>query len=265
MLAQRRSSFMMRNNDTMQLVARSVQRERRLRRFSVLRLAFLLLLYLVSLAAAGMYFAVVTVNRDLPDDLTALVDYQPSRKSTVYSADGETVGEFTFENRKLGTLDRMPPHVPGAFLSAEDRRFYQHGGFDLVGIVRAAINNLRSDKKQGGSTLTQQIIKQTLLASEENIDTEGLTPSEIAKAKKRAKYQRKLKELILAVRVERELKKTEILAIYLNHVYLGNGAYGVAAAAEAYFGKDVQNLTIAEAALLAGLVASPTSMHRPPT
>ncbi|HPH70619.1 MAG TPA: transglycosylase domain-containing protein, partial [Kofleriaceae bacterium] len=158
----------------------------------------------------------------------------------------------------------MPPHLPAAFLSAEDRRFYNHGGFDFIGIVRAAVKNLRSDGiKQGGSTLTQQIIKQTLLANEEEIDTAGMTPVEIAKAQKRAKYQRKLKELILAVRVERELSKAEILSIYLNHVFLGR-AYGVAAAAEVYFGKDVENLTIAESALLAGLVASP-SKYAPTT
>lgn len=252
---------------TLQLVATAAQsskRERRLRRFSILRLLLLLFVYGISLAAAGVYFAVVRTNRDLPSDLTALLDYQPSRKSVVFSADGEKVGEFTLENRKIVALERMPPHLPAAFLSAEDRRFYNHGGFDFIGIVRAAVKNLRSDGiKQGGSTLTQQIIKQTLLANEEEIDTAGMTPVEIAKAQKRAKYQRKLKELILAVRVERELSKAEILSIYLNHVFLGR-AYGVAAAAEVYFGKDVENLTIAESALLAGLVASP-SKYAPTT
>ena len=238
---------------------RSSTRRRSLRRFSILRLLFLLLVYGLSLAAAGVYYAVVTVNRDLPADLSALLDYQPSRKSLVFSADGEKVGQFALENRKIVALERMPPHLPAAFLSAEDRRFYQHGGFDIVGIARAAIKNFRSDGvKQGGSTLTQQIIKQTLLANDEEINTDGLTAAEITKAKKRAKYQRKIKELILAVRVERELSKAEILSIYLNHVFLGR-AYGVAAAAEVFFGKDVANLTIAESALLAGLVASPST------
>ncbi|MBP9086487.1 MAG: PBP1A family penicillin-binding protein [Kofleriaceae bacterium] len=240
-------------------MARSPKRRRSLRRFSVLRLLLLLAVYGLSLAAAGAYFAVVTVNRDLPADLSALLEYQPSRKSLVFSADGEKVGQFALENRKIVALERMPPHLPAAFLSAEDRRFYQHGGFDVIGIARAAIKNFRADGvKQGGSTLTQQIIKQTLLANEEAINTDGLTASEIAQAKKRAKYQRKIKELILAVRVERELSKAEILSIYLNHVFLGR-AYGVAAAAEVFFGKDVENLTIAESALLAGLVASPST------
>jgi penicillin-binding protein 1A len=155
----------------------------------------------------------------------------------------------------------MPPHVPAAFLSAEDRRFYQHPGFDPSGIVRAAIKNFRSSGsiKQGGSTITQQIIKQTLLSNEEgDLDDLGLTPEQIKAQKKLAKYKRKMKEVVLAVRLERELSKAEILSIYLNHVYLGHGAYGVGAAAEAYFGKEVDDLTIAEAAMLAGLVASPT-------
>ena len=114
------------------------------------------------------------------------------------------------------------------------------------------------DIKQGGSTITQQIIKQTLLAGEEQIGALDMTPEGYAKERKAQKYRRKMKELILAVRLERELTKAEILSIYLNHVYLGHGAYGVGAAAETYFGKEVEDLTIAEAAMLAGLVASPT-------
>lgn len=237
----------------------ALQSPPRLRAFSVLRWMFLLALYGASLAAAGVYFAVVTLNRELPATMTQLLEYQPSRKSLVFSRDGERVGEFSQENRKHTPLDRMPAHLPAAFLSAEDRRFYQHSGFDIFGIARAAIANFRGTGiRQGGSTLTQQIIKQTLLADEEHLQLEGLPQSVAAALQKQAKYKRKMKELILAVRLERELTKSDILSIYLDHVYLGNGAYGVGAAAEAYFGKDVADLTIAEAALLAGLVASPS-------
>ena len=226
--------------------------------FSILRWLFLLLVYGLSLGAASVYFAIQMLNEDLPGDLSRLVDYQPSRKSTVISTDGEEIGTFSIENRRVVPLDRMPPHVPAAFISAEDRRFWVHPGFDVIGIARAAIKNFSSsDVKEGASTLTQQIIKQTILADEEKIPEGVFSPDEFRKLARLNKYQRKMKELILAVRVERELTKAEILSIYLNHIYLGHGAYGVGAAAETYFGKDVENLTIAEAALLGGLVAAP--------
>ncbi len=212
------------------------------------------------MAASAGYLAVTTVNKELPKDLTALLDYQPNRKSIVLSSDGEEVGAFSIENRRIIALERMPPHVPAAFLSAEDRRFYRHQGFDLLGIARAAIRNFSQDGeiRQGGSTITQQIIKQTLLVGEESIGAVDLSPSERAKLQKALKYRRKMKELILAVRLERELTKAEILSIYLNHIYLGHGAYGVAAAANVYFGKEVEDLTVAEAAMLAGIVSTPT-------
>ncbi len=236
------------------------KRRRRISRFSVLRFLLLLLVYGVSLAAATLYFVVDSINRELPQDLTQLLDYKPYRKSVVLATDGDEIGSFSIENRKLVTLDRMPPHVPAAFLSAEDRRFYQHGGFDPLGIVRAAWKNFRSPSiKQGGSTITQQILKQTLLANVEgDLSDTGMTPEQLAAAKRLAKYRRKMMEVVLSVRLERELTKAEILQIYLNHVYLGHGAYGVGAAAQTYFGKEVEDLTIAEAAMLAGLVASPT-------
>jgi penicillin-binding protein 1A len=241
-------------------VTKRRRKRRRIRAVSPWRLLLLLLVYGLSLGAACLYLAISTINEDLPEDLTKLLDYQPNRRSVVLSSDGEEVGSFSFENRRIIPLERMPPHVPAAFLSAEDRRFYTHPGFDLAGIVRAAWKNFRSEGiKQGGSTITQQIIKQTLLSKEEgDLSDLGLPPQELAAERRLQKYRRKMKEIILAVRLERELTKAEILSIYLNHVYLGHGAYGVAAAAETYFGKEVEDLTIAEAALLAGLVASPT-------
>jgi penicillin-binding protein 1A len=237
-----------------------VRRRKTLHKISTLRLPLLLLVYGLSLGAACLYFAITTINADLPKDLTKLLDYHPNRKSVVLSSDGEEIGEFSIENRRMVPLDRMPPHVPAAFIATEDHRFYEHGGFDAIGIVSAAWDNLKSGKtKRGGSSITQQIIKQTLLVNEEGDLSElGLSPDELRKDKKLQKWRRKLKELILAVRLERELTKAEILEIYLNHVYLGHGAYGVGAAAETYYGKEVEDLTIAEAAMLAGLVASPT-------
>ena len=239
---------------------RPPRKRRRIRAFSVLRFLFLLLIYGASMGAAAAYLVITTINKELPEDLSELLDYQPNRKSIVLSSDGEEVGTFSIENRRIIALERMPPHVPAAFLSAEDRRFFRHTGFDPLGIARAAIRNFRSDGeiRQGGSTITQQIIKQTLLAGEEAIGAMGLTPDEREKLAKSQKYRRKMKELILAVRLERELTKAEILSIYLNHVYLGHGAYGVAAGAQTYFGKEVEDLTVAEAAMLAGVVSTPT-------
>jgi penicillin-binding protein 1A len=215
------------------------RRRRRLRAFSVLRLVFLLVVWGASIGAAVLYYAITTINAELPADLTQALRYQPTRKSLVYSTDGELIGVFAIENRKEVPLDRMPPHVPAAFVAAEDQKFWEHPGFDLVGIGRAAYKNWRQDTREGASTITQQVTRMLLLSNEQS-------------------YRRKMQEIVLAVRIERELSKAEILTIYLNHAYFGNGAYGVAAAAETYFGKDVENLTIAEAAMLAGLVKAPS-------
>ncbi|MBV8763211.1 MAG: PBP1A family penicillin-binding protein [Deltaproteobacteria bacterium] len=237
-----------------------LRHRRGLGRVVPLRLLVLGLVYGLSLGAAVFYYAITSINEDLPPDLTKLLDYQPNRKSIVLSSDGEEVGTFSIENRRIVPLERMPSHVPAAFIATEDHRFFEHHGFDPVGIVHAAVDNLRSGRtKRGGSGITQQIIKQTLLNEEEgDVSDLGWSPERIAEEKKTQKWKRKLKEVILAVRLERELTKAQILSIYLNHVYLGHGAYGVGAAAEAYFGKEVEDLTIAEAAMLGGLVASPT-------
>src|SRR5262249_29471894 len=152
----------------------------------------------------------VTINAQLPKDLAQLTEYQPNRKSLVFSADGEEIGAFAIENRTFVRLERMPPHLLAAFVSAEDRRFWEHPGFDIVGILRAAWANMGSGGgaiKQGGSTIPQQIVKQTLLAGEEDIDTTGMTDDQARSAKKHAKYLRKMKELVLSVRLSRELTK----------------------------------------------------------
>ncbi|WP_035041341.1 penicillin-binding protein 1A [Desulfovibrio sp. X2] len=184
----------------------------------------------------GLY---LWASRDLPNFKT-LTDYRPPLVTTVYARDGQIMGYFYREKRFLATLPQMAPYVPKAFLAAEDAGFYQHDGVDPAAIFRAFLRNLTAGGiKQGGSTITQQVIKRLLLSSEKS-------------------YQRKLKEAILAYRLEKYLTKDEILTIYLNHIYLGAGAYGVEAAARTYFGKHVADLTLAEAAMLAGLPQAPT-------
>ncbi len=216
------------------------RRRRRIRALSILRLLALLIVYGASAAAAFAYLAVMTINAGLPRDLTRAFDYQPNRKSVVISADGEEIGSFFIENRQVVPLDRMPPHVPAAFIASEDARFWEHPGFDVIGIGRAAWKNFTAgETRQGASTITQQVIKLLIVGNERS-------------------YERKLKEIVLAVRIERELSKPEILAIYLNQIFLGNNAYGVQAGAQTYFGKNVENLTVAEAALLAGVVPAPS-------
>jgi penicillin-binding protein 1A len=214
--------------------------QRPLARFSVLRLAALLAVYGWCGGAGAAYYMYSSFDKELPDDLAAALDYHPSRATLVYSADGELIGEFFLQKRKVVPLDRIPTHVSQAFISAEDRRFWHHPGFDVFGIIRAAhANFVGGGVRQGASTITQQVTRMLMLSQERTLS-------------------RKAKELILSVRVERELSKTDILHIYLNHVYLGHGAYGVQAAAEIYFGKDVDHLTVAEAAMLAGLPQAPT-------
>ena len=185
------------------------------------------------------YVTLTWYNKQLPDDLSAVSDFQPEKLSQVFSDDGELIGEFFLERRIVVPLEKIPRHVSGAFLAAEDGRFYQHPGLDFLGILRAMVVNLQAGAVvQGGSTITQQVVKNLLLTPERSLD-------------------RKVKEAILSFRIENELTKDQILAVYLNMVYLGHGAYGVQAAAQAYYGKDVEDLDVAEAALMGGLVKAP--------
>lgn len=179
---------------------------------------------------------------DLPS-ITRLGDYRPPLATTVLARDGSLMGLFYNEKRFLIALNDMPAYVPRSFLAVEDSDFYNHGGVDPIAIVRAFIVNLRSGKaSQGGSTITQQVIKRLLLSPERT-------------------YERKLKEAILAYRLERYLTKDEILTIYMNQTFLGANAYGVEAAARTYFGKHAAELTLAESALIAGLPQAPSGYN----
>lgn len=170
-----------------------------------------------------------------------LADYRPPIVSQVFGADGNLVGEFYLERRTVVPVEKIPKKLIQAFVAAEDANFYKHKGIDYLGIARAAFKNLISlRKKEGASTITQQVAKSMLLTPEK-------------------KYSRKLKEAILATRMEKMLTKDEILYIYLNQIYMGAGSYGVQLAAETYFGKDVEQLNLAEMAMLAGLPKAPNT------
>jgi len=191
-------------------------------------------------AGAGLFY---WASSELPT-IKQITDYNPPLTTTIYSSKNKTLGYLSEENRFLRSKDQVPRRVRRAFLAAEDSGFYEHGAIDFMGILRAAIKNLRAGQiVQGGSTITQQVVKSLLLTPQRS-------------------YKRKLKEAILAYRLEKYLSKDEILTIYLNDIYLGEGAYGVEAAARVYFGKHAEELTVAESALIAGLPKAP-SLYNP--
>ena len=176
--------------------------------------------------------------QDLPP-ITGLHEYQPSLVTRVYSADKQVIGQFFVERRILVPLEKIPRYLVNAVVAIEDSRFFEHRGLDFVGIARAAITNLVSGKiRQGASTITQQLARSLFLSPKRD-------------------YERKAKEALLALKMEQILGKEQILELYLNQIYFGHGAYGVQSAAQTYFGKDVGQLTVAEAAYLAGLPKGP--------
>jgi len=198
---------------------------------------------IISLALVGSGVGLVGVYFWAASDLPGfknLTEYHPPVVSTVFTHDGKVLGNLYAEKRFLANLTEMPAYLPKAFLAAEDSSFYQHEGVDPVAVFRAFLRNMQAGgARQGGSTITQQIIKRLLLTPERSL-------------------KRKIKEAILAYRLERYLTKDEILTIYLNQIYLGSRAYGVESAARTYFGVHVQQLTLAQAAVLAGLPPAPS-------
>ena len=202
---------------------------------------FLLGFALILLAAAGSAAAILyrEFTTSLPP-VEKLLDYRPPVATRVFAADGTQIGEFFFEKRYLVPIYKIPQTVQLAFVAAEDQNFFEHTGIDYVSILRAAITNYSAGStRQGASTITQQVVKSLLLTPERS-------------------YERKIKEIVLSYRLERQLTKDEILYLYLNQIYLGNGAYGVQAAALEYFGRDVAELSLAQAAMLAGLPQAPS-------
>jgi penicillin-binding protein 1A len=189
--------------------------------------------------AAGV--AMVMAYPNLPD-ISDLSDYRPKLPLRVFSADGVLMGEFGEERRHLTPIAEIPKVMKDAVLSIEDARFYQHGGVDYLGILRAGIANIGRVKSQGASTITMQVARNVYLSSEKT-------------------YTRKIYEILLTYKLEHMLSKDQILEIYMNQIFLGNRAYGFASAAETYFGKSLKDITVAEAAMLAGLPKAPSAYN----
>jgi penicillin-binding protein 1A len=200
---------------------------------------FAWLVALGALAMGGLIgVALVYFDGQLPD-FRQLTNYKPPLITRVYDRNGEILAEYADERRIWVPINEIPKPVIQAFLAAEDSHFYEHGGYDLKAILRATLVNAFTHRTQGASTITQQVAKTYLLSSERT-------------------YTRKIKELILSWRIEKAFSKNEILELYLNRIYLGNGSYGIAAAAQTYFSKSLNELTIPERALIAGMPQAPT-------
>jgi penicillin-binding protein 1A len=207
-----------------------------------------LLLWAFGIAGAGMLIvgllvavALAMAYPQLPD-ISDLADYRPKLSMRVYSVEGTQIGEFGEERRNLTPFKDIPKVMKDAVLAIEDARFYQHGGVDYIGLLRASLANLGRAKSQGASTITMQVARNVYLSSEKT-------------------FTRKIYEILLTSKLEHMLSKDQIFEIYLNQIYLGNRAYGFAAASEAYFGKPLKNISIAEAAMLAGLPKAPSAYN----
>jgi len=207
-----------------------------------------LLLALLGLGAAAALAVVFLVGvvmavayPQLPD-VSELADYRPKLPLRIYSAEGQLLGEFGEERRKLTPINDIPKVMKDAVLSIEDSRFYQHGGVDYLGLLRATLANIGHTKSQGASTITMQVARNVYLSSEKT-------------------YTRKIFEVLLTYKLENALSKDQILEIYMNQIYLGNRSYGFASAAETYFGKPLKDVTVAEAAMLAGLPKAPSAYN----
>src|SRR4249919_3089952 len=194
---------------------------------------------------AGVAGAIWHFSKDLPD-YSQLQDYEPPVMTRVHASDGALLGEYSKERRLYLPIQAVPKLVINSFLAAEDKNFYDHGGIDFSGMARAAVlyaQNFGSNRRpQGASAITQQVAKNFLLTNE-------------------VSFTRKIKEALLAMRIERAYSKDRILELYLNEIFLGLGAYGIAAASLVYFDKSVNELTIAEASYLAALPKAPSSLH----
>ena len=204
--------------------------------------------WLAGLAVAGVASVLILVAVALAvaypslPDISELSDYHPKLPLRVFSAEGDLLGQFGEERRNLTPIADIPQVMKNAVLAIEDARFYQHGGVDYFGMLRAALANLGKAKSQGASTITMQVARNVFLSSEKT-------------------FTRKIYEVLLTFKLEQMLTKDQILEIYMNQIYLGNRAYGFAAAAETYFGKPLKDISLAEAAMLAGLPKAPSAYN----
>ena len=205
--------------------------------YPIAALLALAILGLATLAAVSLF-----AWPNLPS-LESLTDYRPRIPLRVYTSDGHLLAEFGEERRDVVRIAEVPSALKHAILAAEDERFYEHAGVDPLGIARAALANLTSGGRgQGASTITMQVARNFFLTREKT-------------------YNRKLYEILLALKIERELSKDQILELYINQIYLGQRAYGFAVAARAYYGKTLDALSLAEAAMLAGLPKAPSAYN----
>ena len=210
---------------------------------TLLGFGFATAVVLFAVVSAAAAYLLWKASTDLPS-YESLAKYEPPVMTRIHAHDGSLIAEYARERRIFVPINTIPKLVLGAFLSAEDKRFYEHGGLDFVGIARALFKNLQNPgrRPEGASTITQQVAKNFLLSNEQKLD-------------------RKLKEAILAIRIERAYSKDKILELYLNEIFLGIGSYGVAAAALNYFNKELKDLTVEEAAYLAALPKAPNNYH----
>lgn len=209
------------------------------KRWLLLALASTLGLGLVAMLL--LVFGLALAYPNLPA-LDTLTDYRPKIPLRIFSADHVLIGEFGEERRNLVRINDIPDVMKKAVLSIEDDRFYQHGGVDYMGIVRAALHNAMGGARQGASTITQQVARNFFLSSEQTL-------------------KRKAYEVLLAWKIEQSLSKDQILEVYMNQIYLGQRAYGFSSAAQIYFGKSLKDITVAEAAMLAGLPKAPSAYN----
>ncbi|WP_138857638.1 penicillin-binding protein 1A [Inhella inkyongensis] len=205
-----------------------------------LRLVALVLAALLALLM-GLALVLATAYPNLPD-VSGLSDYRPHQPLRIWSAEGRLLAEFGEERRQYRPIDAIPKVMQDAVLAIEDARFYEHGGIDYLGIVRAGLANLAESRSQGASTITMQVARNFYLSSEKTL-------------------ARKIYEILLALRIESTLSKRKILEVYMNQIFLGHRAYGFAAASEVYFGKPLEKLSAAEAAMLAGLPKAPSAYN----
>jgi penicillin-binding protein 1A len=199
---------------------------------------------IASLAVIGVLIIGFTLAMAYPNlpPLDAITDYRPKIPLRVFSADNVLLGEFGEERRNLVRIKDVPDIMKQAVLAIEDDRFYDHGGVDYIGIARAALHNMTGGARQGASTITQQVARNFFLTSEQT-------------------FKRKIYEMLLAWKIEQNLSKDQILEVYMNQIYLGQRAYGFSSAAQIYYGKKLQDITIAEAAMLAGLPKAPSAYN----
>jgi penicillin-binding protein 1A len=195
----------------------------------------------IAVGVLVVVFALAMAYPNLPA-LDTLTDYRPKMPLRVFSADNVLIGEFGEERRNLVHFKDIPDVMKKAVLAIEDDRFYQHGGVDYMGIVRAALHNASGGAKQGASTITQQVARNFFLSSEQT-------------------FKRKAYEILLAWKIEKNLTKDQILEVYMNQIYLGQRAFGFSSAAQIYFGKSLKDITVAEAAMLAGLPKAPSAYN----